>query len=62
MDSFSFPPVANVTEPGDIVLYAAVLGITVAVGLALLAINVVVGRLTARVTRKTRPSSRRRSE
>ena len=37
--------VANVTEPGDVALYAIVLGVTLAVGLLLLGIDALVGRL-----------------
>jgi hypothetical protein len=37
--------VANVAEAGDIVLFAIVLGATLAVGLALLAIDAVAGRI-----------------
>ncbi|HVF14888.1 MAG TPA: hypothetical protein VM942_09835 [Acidimicrobiales bacterium] len=40
--------VANVTEAGDIVLYALVLVILLVVGLALLGIDTLVGRLHRR--------------
>ncbi len=46
--------VANVTEAGDIVLYATMLAFTLVVGLLLLGIDALVGRLRDRRTR-TRP-------
>ena len=48
------PVVANVTEAGDIVVFAIVLGVTLGVGLALLAIDSVVGRLRERGGRRGR--------
>ncbi len=51
------PILANVTEPGDIVLLAIVLGATIVVGLVLLALDAIVRR----VGRKRNPDSRRLS-
>ncbi len=51
--------VANVAEAGDIVLYVMVLAATLIVGLALLAIDAVIGRLGARSERKRRRTSER---
>ncbi len=39
------PIAANVTEPGDIVLLAIVVGVTVVIGLVLLALDAIVGRV-----------------
>ena len=44
MIRFDVPPVANVTEAGDIVLLAFVVVLTLASGLALLGIDAVVAR------------------
>lgn len=40
--------VANVTEPGDVVLLAIVFGTTLVVGLVLLGVDTVVGRVAQR--------------
>jgi hypothetical protein len=48
--------VAHVTEPGDIVLYGAMLVSTVAVGLALFGIDALVGRLRQRRARTGPPA------
>ncbi len=45
MVSFELPLVANVAEPGDIVLVAFVLVLTLLVGLALVGVDSLVGRL-----------------
>lgn len=54
--------VANVTEAGDIVLYAIGLVVTLLVGLALLGIDAAVGRLSTRRGRSAgdRSSTRER--
>lgn len=57
MVNLDVPFVANVTEPGDIVLLVIVLGATIVFGLVLLALDAVVGR----VGRKRDPDSRRLS-
>ena len=51
MTSFAKPLLANVTEAGDIVLLAIVLATTLVVGLALLAVDALVGRVGARSRR-----------
>lgn len=62
MPSFNVPLVANVTEAGDVVLFAIVLATTLVVGLALLGIDAVVGRLGRRRARRPAASTRRHRE
>jgi hypothetical protein len=50
--TLDLPLVANVTEAGDIVLYAMVLGATLVVGLALLGMDAAVRRLGRRRARR----------
>lgn len=51
--------VANVTEPGDIVLYATMLAATLGVGVTLYGIDLMVGRLRDRRARARAPRHRR---
>jgi len=60
MAGFNLPFVANVAEPGDVALYAVVLALTLAVGLALFGMDSAVGRLKEK--RQDRRASSRRAQ